>query len=103
MSGNHTLDGVRVGRPRREYARSARQRLVLHCLVEEGGVSDLVTLSMKCAARLHDRPANQVPLEARRRLFSDLADPAVRALDCEGLVEYDDSRGTVRLRERPPL
>jgi hypothetical protein len=69
----------------------------LGCLVEKGGVSDPVSLSVECAARIHDQPADQLSPETRRRLFRELAAPAVQSLQREGLVEYDESRGTVSL------
>lgn len=86
-----------------EYALSARQRLVLQCLAEEGGVSDPATLSVECASRIHNRPVDRIPLETRHRLFSELAAPAIESLDGQGLVEYDDERGTVTLLYRSPV
>lgn len=86
-----------------ECGLSARQRLVLQCLAEEGGVSDPVTLSIECACRIHDRRVERIPLETRRRLFSELTTPVVESLDGRGLVEYDDDRGIVTLRYCQPV
>lgn len=98
MPTNHTYNGRERGLDGQEYALSARQRLVLRCLVERGGVSDPVTLSIECASRIHDQPAERISSETRRRLFHELATPAVESLQSQGLVEYDESRGTVTLR-----
>ena len=98
MSGNNVGHGGKVGA---NWALSARQRLVLQCLVEEGGVSNSIALSIECAARIHDRPADRVSRRTRQRLFSDFTTPAVESLEREGLVEYDDHRGTVTLIHQP--
>jgi len=95
---DHTHHGTESGLDGQEYALSARQRLVLRCLVESGGVSDPVTLSVECASRIHNQPADRISPETRRRLFHELATPAVESLERQGLVEYDEIRGTVTLR-----
>lgn len=98
MPTDHTHCGGKNGLSGQGYALSARQRLVLRCLVERGGVSDPVTLSIECASRIHNQPAERISPETRRRLFYELATPAVESLQRQGLVEYDEIRGTVTLR-----
>lgn len=80
---------------------SARQRLVVQCLVDEGGVSSPVALSIECASRIHDRPADRILRGTRQRSLMDLTTPAVESLERQGLVEYDDRGGTVTLVGQP--
>ena len=96
MPEQSTKQGEGGGGHERSYSLSVRQRFVLQCLVEEGGVSNLVALARECAARIYDCPAERISRETRQRLFSELTTPAVKSLNQQGLVEYDDE-GTVTL------
>lgn len=83
-------------------ALSARQRLVLDCLAEQGGQLGLVELARLCSARTRGSPTAAVPARTLRRSYCRLAESTISELETKGLVEYRED-GLVRLRASEPL
>lgn len=72
-------------------------RLLLRCLVAEGGETDIVQLSVACARELYEGPVTAIPPEKRRRLYEHCRETVIRQLSARDVVEYCPTDGTVRL------
>lgn len=88
--------------PTETPALSARHRLVLDCLAEQGGQLGLVELARLCSARIRGSSTAAVPATALRRNYCRLAESTISELETKGLIEYRED-GLVRLRASEPL
>ena len=77
-----------------------RRRHALHFLKQRNGDgAELRELSAQVAAWENGKPAEGVTSDERRRVYTSLQQFHLPKLDRNGIVEYDDRRGSVELAE----
>ena len=76
-----------------------RRRNVLRCLRGEDGPVQVADLAERVGALEHDTTARALPSEVRERVYVSLYHSHLPKLDDAGVVEHDESGGTV---ERTP-
>lgn len=79
---------------------SRRRRWVLRLLDEAGGSLDLTTLTERVAALEVGVPVDELPSQARKRVYVSLYQTHIPKLEDVGLVTYDSDTGLVRRTER---
>ncbi|MFC3476875.1 DUF7344 domain-containing protein [Halobacterium litoreum] len=76
-----------------------RRRYVLHHLLGGEPTAELRELSEQVAAWENDVPVETVTYDQRMRVYTSLRQLHLPKLDGEGLVDFDENRGTVSLTE----
>ena len=79
---------------------SPRRRYVLYYLREYGGPVELTDLAEKLAAWENDTTVEELPPQARKRVYVSLYQTHVPKLQEAGLIEYDSDSGQLSLSER---
>lgn len=82
-----------------EVLYNRRRRDVIRYLREQGGASTVSDLAEHIAAKENDITVQQLSSYERKRVYVGLYQNHLPMMDKTGVVEYDDNRGTVRLRE----
>lgn len=77
-----------------ETLSNERRRMVVHALQRDGATT-LRDLSRQVAAWEYDTDPDAVTSQQRRRLYNALQQSHLPKMDENGIVEYDDDRGTV--------
>jgi predicted transcriptional regulator len=77
-----------------ETLSNERRRMVVHALQRDGATT-LRDLSRQVAAWEYDTDPEAVSSQQRRRLYNALQQSHLPKMDENGIVEYDDDRGTV--------
>jgi len=78
---------------------SPRRRYVLYYLREYGGPVELTDLAEKLAAWENDTTVEELPPQARKRVYVSLYQTHVPKLQEAGLIEYDSDSGELWLAE----
>lgn len=76
-----------------------RRRLVLQYLADEGGESTLSDLAEFIASLENDKPVSALSSAERKRVYISLYQGHLPKMDDAKVLEYDQSRGHVELRE----
>jgi predicted transcriptional regulator len=77
-----------------ETLSNERRRMVVHALQRDGATT-LRALSRQVAAWEYDTDPEAVSSKQRRRLYNALQQSHLPKMDENGIVEYDEDRGTV--------
>ncbi|WP_257300328.1 hypothetical protein [Haloarchaeobius sp. FL176] len=77
-----------------------RRRRVIRYLHDKEGKTDMRDIAEKVAAWEHDKTVRTLSSEERQRVYIPLYQNHLPKLDDEGIIDYNQSRGTV---ERNPL
>lgn len=80
-----------------EVLKSPRRRYALYYLKRAGGTAELSEITEQVAAWENEIPPSQLESEQRKRVYISLYQTHMPKLDEAGIVEYDQSRGTVEL------
>jgi len=78
---------------------ASRRRYVLHQLFRHEEQTSLRDLSEQVAAWENDVPVDEVTYEQRMRVYTSLRQLHLPKLHSEGLVDYDENRGTIELTD----
>jgi len=78
---------------------SPRRRYVLYYLREYGGPVELTALAEKLAAWENDTTVEELPPQARKRVYVSLYQTHVPKLRDAGLIEYDSDSGELELAD----
>jgi len=78
---------------------SPRRRYVLYYLREYGGPVELTALAEKLAAWENDTTVEELPAQARKRVYVSLYQTHVPKLEESGLIEYDSDSGELALAD----
>lgn len=76
-----------------------RRRYALHHLLQTERTAELRALSEQLAAWENDVPPGAVTYDQRMRVYTSLRQLHLPKLDEEGLVQFDENRGTVELTD----
>lgn len=79
--------------------RSSRRRLLLHYLEQSGGTRSRGELARYIAAAEEGIEMEQVTTTDRKRVYVSLHQTHLPTMDDVGIIDYDEDRGTVELRE----
>lgn len=74
-----------------------RRRYTLHYLKQRGGPVSVRDLAEQVAAWENDKPISRLDSQERKRVYIALYQSHLSTMDDEGLVEYDEDAGTVKL------
>lgn len=83
-----------------EVLKSPRRRYVLYYLRKNGGWVDLSEVTEQVAAWENDTTIEGLESEQRKRVYISLYQTHLPKLDEAGVVEYDQTRGVIRLADR---
>ena len=82
-----------------EVLKSPRRRYVLYYLRKNGGWIDLSDVTEQVAAWENDTTIGELESEQRKRVYISLYQTHLPKLDEAGVVEYDQTRGVIRLSD----
>jgi len=81
-----------------DVLRNGRRRLVLHYLLASpGNAAELGPMATQVAAWENDEPVAAVTSAERKRVYNTLQQTHLPRLDDQGVVDYENNRGTVAL------
>lgn len=76
-----------------------RRRYVLRYLKEHDGIAEMRDIAEQVAAWENDIPVQALTSDQRQRVYIPLYQSHLPKLDEEGIIEYDQNRGTVERTE----
>ena len=82
-----------------EILKNRRRRAVLKYLDDVGGHATLGTIAEHVAAKENDIDTNQLSSQQRKRVYIGLYQVHLPKMDGLGLIEYDQDRGSVALKD----
>lgn len=83
-----------------EILSNTRRRMVLYYLRQSGGSATVQELAEQIAALENDIDVAELQSQQRKRVYVSLYQTHIPKLESTGIIEYDDTQGTVYLTDR---